>query len=319
MPREKVDISVESLAILIPTRNRPTELSILLKSIMESSFKPTQVVIVASGQDVEVITDEFSGSLPITYHHTETTGQIAQKRLGMELVLKEIDWCLFLDDDLILEESTLALALNAAKSYPKKDIIGIGLSMPPSSRALSLTASKQKILKLFMLSSSFPGKVHSSGHAASYLQEQRVIETQWLNGASIWRMEHARNYGKDLPSTPYAACEDLIFSYPLSKKGTLVYIPDAKVNFQDSEMSQFDSFEVLRAASLWRYFFVNSHGELSFTRFFLSQVVRAIYAIKQSKKSKVKLSIELIKLNLKIMKSYLTKIPPHDLLNELKN
>jgi hypothetical protein len=159
--------------------------------------------------------------------------------------------------------------------------------------------------------------VHSNGHAASYLQEQSIIETQWLNGASIWRMEHAKNYGKDLPSTPYAACEDLIFSYPLSKKGTLVYIPDAKVNFQDSEMSQFDSFEVLRAASLWRFYFVSTNKELSLGYFFLSQLMRTIYAMRYSKDPKLVLSLKLIELNWLMVKTAIMGAPPEELLKGL--
>ena len=310
---------MDSIAILIPTRNRPIAVSRLLNSISRSTLKPEQVIIVSSGQDIEHVLEVYSKVLPILHLHTESIGQIAQKRIGVGLIAQNITWCVFLDDDLLVEVSALEIALRSANSYTRTEVIGIGLRTPVTSRGINLPLYREKLARLFKLSSNLPGKVLSNGHATSYLQSDFIIETQWLNGASIWRAEHARSYGLNLPSTPYAACEDLIFSYPLSKKGTLVYIPDAKVNFQDSEMSQFDSFKVLQAASLWRYYFVTRHRELSLTRFFLSQVVRGIYAIKQSKKSKGKLSIELVKLNLKIMKSYLTKIPPHDLLNELKN
>ena len=111
---------MESFAILIPTRNRPKELSILLRSIQKSTRLPKQVVVVASGQNVAHILDELSKSLEIPCLHTEVTGQIAQKRLGVELVSKEVDWCLFLDDDLILKKSAIDLALSAARSYEKK-------------------------------------------------------------------------------------------------------------------------------------------------------------------------------------------------------
>jgi hypothetical protein len=174
-------------------------------------------------------------------------------------------------------------------------------------------------LKLFKLFSSQPGKVLSSGHAVSYLQEKEVIETQWLNGLSMWRVRFARHYGKNLPSTPYAACEDLIFSYPLSKVGTLLYVPEARAAFQSHEKSKFDSIEVLRAASLWRYYFVTHNNELSFKWFYFSQIPRSIFAIRKTKDGKTRLFFGLITLNLKILYNYIRKGSPVILLNELRN
>ena len=310
---------MESFAILIPTRNRPKELSILLRSIQKSTRLPEKVVVIASGQNVAHILDEFSKSLEITYLHTEVTGQIAQKRLGVELVSREVEWCLFLDDDLILEETAIDLALSAARSYEKKDIIGIGLSLPPLSRALNASKVNKKLLGLFKLSSSRPGEVLSSGHATSYLQETSVTETQWLNGASMWKLEHAKNYGIDLPSTPYAACEDLIFSYPLSKQGTLIYVPESKLRFQESQLSDFDSLEVLRAASYWRYYFISKNQGLSFRWFFLGQIIRSLYAIKKAKVKRLGLLLELLRLHFNLVLNHFAGVSPNVLLNELNH
>ena len=310
---------MESFSILIPTRNRPNELSMLLRSVQKSTRLPKQVVVIASGQNVAHILDEFSKSLEITYLHTEVTGQIAQKRLGVELVSKEVDWCLFLDDDLILEKSAIDLALSAARAYEKRDIIGIGLSLPPLSRALNVSKVNKKLLGLFKLSSSRPGEVLSSGHATSYLQETSVTETQWLNGESMWKLEHAKNYGIGLPSTPYEACEYLIFSYPLSKQGTLIYVPESKLRFQESQLSDFDSLEVLRAASYWRYYFISKNQELSFRWFILSQIVRSLYAIRKAKIKRLGLSLGLLRLNVKLVRSHFAGVSPNVLLNELKH
>ena len=310
---------MDSFAILIPTHNRPRELSILLRSIEKSTRLPSQVVVIASGQDVAHITNEFSKSLEIAYLHTAMKGQIAQKRIGMELVSKRADWCVFLDDDLILQDSAIDLALSTAKSYKKRDIIGIGLGLPPSSRALNVSRFNKKLLKLFKLSSSRPGKVLSSGHATSYLQETSVVETQWLNGASIWRTEYARRYGVNLPSTPYAACEDLIFSYPLSKQGTLIYVPEAKAMFQDTELSKFNSFKVMEAAALWRFYFVSKHKELSLGFFFLSQLIRTLYAMFNPQDPKLRLLKNLLALNWKLLKTIITKRNPEELLSELRH
>ena len=174
-------------------------------------------------------------------------------------------------------------------------------------------------MELLKLSSSQPGRVLESGHATSYLQETSVTETQWLNGASMWKLEHAKNYGIGLPSTPYAASEDLIFSYPLSKQGVLIYVPESKLRFQESQFSDFDSFEVLRAASYWRYYFSSKNQGLLFRWFFLSQIIRFLYAIKKAKVKRLGLLLELLRLHFHLVRSHFAGVSPNVLLNELNH
>ncbi len=310
--------NVNSLAILIPTRNRPIAIDRILESISRSTLKPEQVIVVSSGQDIGSVIKNYSKELPITHSHTDAIGQIAQKRIGVGLIAQNITWCVFLDDDLLLEESALEIAMSTAHSYTRTDVIGIGLSTPVTSRGINLPVYLEILARLFKLSSNLPGKVLSSGHASSYLQSDSIIETQWLNGASIWKVECAKNYGSDLPSTPYAACEDVIFSYPLSKQGTLIYIPSAKVDFQDTELSNLDSLEVFRAASIWRLFFITKHKELSFSWFFLTQVLRSFYVLKKGKSKRLSLSLELFRLNAELIRNHLKGVSPNVLLNQLQ-
>ena len=308
---------MDKVAILIPTRNRPQQLFRLLCSISTSSLKPEQVVIVSSGIDVSEVINNFRDSIEITYIHSAVKGQVAQKRLGVNMVRKDLDWCIFLDDDLLIEEKTIEVALETARAYPKQDVIGIGLSLTPTSREFSVTYRRLRISRIFKLSSNLPGKVLISGHATSYLQSKNVIETQWLNGASIWRTRHVWHYGDGLPSTNYAACEDLIFSYPLSKIGTLIYVPNAKLIFQSEDFSKLDSMEVFKAASFWRHYFVSCHKELSICWFFISQIARTLFLIQKSEDKGVRFFRELIHLNLKLLTSCITGRYSPSLLNQL--
>ncbi len=308
---------MEKLAVLIPTRNRPQKLRVLLDSISRSTLRPHQLIIVASGDDIRSVLIEFEEKLNITYLHTQIAGQIAQKKLGVKLIQKDICWCLFIDDDLVIAEKALEIAVTTANSYPKRNVLGIGLSLPPTSRTLDLSRDTQRLANWFKLSSQEPGKVLTSGHATSYVHADSVIETQWLNGASIWRVELLGNYGINLPSTSYAACEDLIFSYSMSKLGLLIFVPQAKIYFQDSELTPFDSFKTFQSASLWRFYFVAKNRELSVRHFFLAQILRSAYAIYSSKSSRLKLGKDLFSLNLKIFFSYLARRPPERLLDKL--
>ena len=128
----------------------------------------------------------------------------------------------------------------------------------------------------------------SNGHATSYLEQQEPTETQWLNGASMWRVETVLNYGSHGISSRYAACEDLIFSYPIGKKYILVYCPNAKIEFQKREKTDFENSAIYVSALYWRYFFILKHKEFSILRFNLAQLGRLCFGIMQNRGGRVK-------------------------------
>lgn len=307
-----------NVAVLIPTRNRPEKVAKLLASLASSSLIPKQIVIVASGYDIREVVASFDSILLITYVHTDVTGQIAQKKMGIGLISKTIDWCLFLDDDLLIETSSIEVAMSAASTYPNGKVAGIGFSLPPTSRSINASFFAKKIARFFKIGYEPAGKVFKSGHASSYLQESTVAETSWLNGASMWRREYIDSYGDGLPSTKYAACEDLIFSYPLSKVDKLIYVPMAKLNFQDVELSDFNSLQVIEAAAFWRYYFVSINVELSTWEFAFSQFGRILFATINTKTNRFKLFVQLINIEYRIISAVLKKTDPKVLLSQLE-
>jgi GT2 family glycosyltransferase len=308
-----------NFAVLIPTRNRPEKVSRLLSSIASSNRKPDQVIIVASGVDIWPTISTFKDSLPITYTHTTSRGQIAQKKIGISMMIPTTEWCLFLDDDLLLAPNAIDNAFDAISSNTSSEVIGVGLSLPPTTRASEVNWIFRRTSNFFGIRTNPPGRVFKNGHASSYLQANEVIETQWLNGASLWKSECLHTYGKGFPSTNYAACEDLIFSYPLSKLGKLIYAPSAKLQFQENELSNFDSFSVMEAAAFWRFYFVSTNKELSKWSFAFSQIGRALFAFIRTKEQRFRFILEMIRIEISIVSSILKKNDPKDLLSRLVN
>ena len=149
---------MDTYAVLIPTRNRPEKIINLLKSLSNSSIKPSQIVVVASGIDIGEVLSGFKNSLPITYLHTHLAGQIAQKKLGVALVSNDIDWCLFLDDDLEISPNAVENALREADLYTQDRAVGIGLSLPPTTRTISVNPLVRFTAKLFRIDADKPGK-----------------------------------------------------------------------------------------------------------------------------------------------------------------
>jgi hypothetical protein len=133
--------------------------------------------------------------------------------------------------------------------------------------------------RAFLISNAKPGVVSKNGHAASYLESRETLPTQWLNGASMWRRNSINFYGKDLVSTKYAACEDLIFSYSQFQGSNLIYSPNALITFQEDEVTNFESSLVFETAALWRLYFVMTNRGFSRTLFLYSQIGRTLFGV----------------------------------------
>ena len=303
----------DAFCVLIPTRNRRGEVESLLSSLEASSVKPSQVVLVSSGEDISNSVEKFVGRLDITYIHSEIAGQINQKRLGLSKIDPSMKWVVFLDDDLLVLRDTFERAfecIETAKDESEKRLAGVGFGLPVTSRFNDLGRLSQVIAGIFGIINYPPGSVLSNGHATSYLEQQEATETKWLNGASMWRIEEITNYGLHGISSKYAACEDLIFSYPIGKKKKLLYCPNAKLEFQVNEKTDFENLAVYISALYWRYFFILEHKEFSILKFNFTQIGRLLFGIKQNKGRRMKFISASVPATYRIAKDSLHKRDP---------
>lgn len=261
------------IAILVATRNRQNQLLILLNSLSESSIVPAQVIIVSSGDSISDALIDFQMKLPICHIHLQFKGQIRQKMAGLSLVSKNIEWVLFLDDDVTLDADAIQLALDSIENHPMSpNIVGVGFSekgiqprerkytFEALSRAFNLTGDKGKVLK--------------NGQNLSYMGGAECISTSWLNGISLWRHDVVMRYDIAFKNAKYSACEDLIFSYAAKNYGVLIYCPFAKYSFQNDNKESIVPYDIFRSISYWRLFFVLSNEELSPLSLCWSQVAR---------------------------------------------
>ncbi len=277
--------------MLIPTRNRPREVEALLTSIGASRVKPFQVILVSSGDDISNTVEKFVDKLSITHIHSEIPGQINQKKLGLSAVDSSVNWVVFLDDDLLVSPDTFEKAFECVQKFDRKNgkrLGGVGFGLPATSRFKNHGQASQILARFFGIDHQPAGVVLSNGHATSYLEQQEPTETQWLNGASMWRVETVLSYGSHGISSRYAACEDLIFSYPVGKKYLLVYCPDAKLEFQKSEKTDFENPAIYVSALYWRYFLILEHKEFSIIRFNVAQLGRLLFGVIQNRGGRIK-------------------------------
>ena len=94
-------------SIIIPVFNRPEEISELLQSLTEQTFKNFEVIIVEDGstKTCKAEVDSFTEKLDIRYFFKENTGQGFSRNFGFQQA--KGDYFIVFDSDCILPESYL--------------------------------------------------------------------------------------------------------------------------------------------------------------------------------------------------------------------
>lgn len=264
--------------ILVATKDRPKQLSKFLESVCNLSILPSEVIIVSAGIDITVIINRYTHKLNLKHVHSLRSGQITQKKLGLKYFSENLNWIAFFDDDIILfPDSIKNVFADVSRLSEQNKIAGIGMACTPSNTSLQKLQYKL-IRKLFFSSDNNLGQVNKSGYNVSYMGSHEVIETQWLNGASIWKAGLAKRYDVPFDKVRHAIGEDLFFSYQNLKYGKLFFSPSSKFKFQKYPEDRFQlTYFVLH--TYIQLFFVLTNKELSVLAFywrFLGSTINAM-------------------------------------------
>jgi len=277
--------TIQNLAILIATKNRPNQLQKLLESIHKSSNLPGKILVVYSGADITSVTSFFEDKVNLELIYSTVASQMYQKSLGIKALGNTYNWVLFLDDDIVLEVSTIERMYSEYLDNSKfADFAGFGLSILNRSTR-EYNSFTLRILGLLKLYSNTPGAVTKSGHAQSYLDHPEEIEVKWLNGISVWKSKALCHYPVISVENTYSAYEDVNFSYNVSKNYKLLFAPKAKVINQSTESQTPLTINQFVYGGYLRYKFVFTNAELSKAWLMVAQLVRGLDFIFRSNKS----------------------------------
>ena len=265
-----------NFTILIATKDRPKELTLLLESITKSTVLPSKLVIVFSGTDINEIVVKYTSILNIELIRSEVASQIFQKSKGIESLKFNEGWVLFLDDDVLIGTKTVEILV---KKYIDNDeyskYAGFGLAISGINyRNLNLLS--RFFLSVFKLYSSIPGTITKSGHPQSYLNQKSNCDVLWLNGISLWRSDVLQTYVNSDLIVDHSSYEDVIFSYSVSKRFKLHFLSDVIVTNQVQTAPQITGLREFIHGSYLRYYFVSENKEFSKYWLLVSQVLRNI-------------------------------------------
>jgi glycosyltransferase involved in cell wall biosynthesis len=220
------------LAFVIPTKNRSKELRQCLKQIAKQGVGPLRVIVVASGDRVDSITDQFSSALNIEYIHSNEHGQILQRNIGIGKLLQEgYEYIGFLDDDGWLCENSVVNVLEFIKDRKHKgeSVIGVGLNIVNGSEPY-YGRRYSWIKKMLLQIGDAPGVVTRAGNNTSIENVRENISTEWLGGGyTIWSGKILKEYPQTPVPTRFAVAEDLRYSYPIGRLYGLYVCAAAKV------------------------------------------------------------------------------------------
>ena len=105
-------------SIIIPVYNRPKEISELLESLYNQSFKNFDVIVVDDGssQLSEKVTRDYMGKLAVKYYYKLNSGPGLSRNYGMERA--EGNYFIILDSDVIVPKDYMAVvAENLQQNY----------------------------------------------------------------------------------------------------------------------------------------------------------------------------------------------------------
>ena len=270
------------LAVVVPTRNRPEELSTLLASLGEQTLRPDLVVVVDGSDDdlrPQVHTIVQNGWSDARYISHWPPSAAAQRNRGLDVVLDHCDLVALIDDDLTLDRRAFEDACSEIAGAPS-DFIGFGFNPADEDARRGYGRLKGSgLAKRLGMYSDRIGAVTPSGWHTRLVRVDAPTEVEWLlSGAVIWKAAAIRQTRFDEFFVQYSYLEDLEFSLQARRLGRFLALSSASFLHKPAPGGRKSRFWFGRIEIRNRRYIVRKHG-LSITRFWMGAVVRSVMTL----------------------------------------
>lgn len=208
-PKEEREFSV---AVVIPTLNRPKELLLTLEQLKGQTLKPKIVIIVDSSHDL-IDTSIYNTGWSLFHVKSTVRSSAVQRNIGMKMLENSIfDFLLFHDDDMDISPNYIFRMVESFKLG--EGVVGVsGIALSGDEEDLLIKKKREKST-LFIR----PGTVTKGGINVPVTRlDGSIVECDWLIGCSMWRKLSAKVYFES-KLTGYAIFEDVIFSMKVKKE-----------------------------------------------------------------------------------------------------
>jgi glucosyl-dolichyl phosphate glucuronosyltransferase len=213
-----------TVAVIIPTYNRPAELERCLRSIASQTRRPDEVIVVDDGQLNATPFARIFADTPVGFVYIRKDGRKgAARSRNLAVRRSTAEVLVFLDDDTEIDPGYIEAFLTVLEADPEGTIGGLsgtparfrhGVEIP--SRP-PVTASVL-VERFFLISSSREGRVLASGSRCPLNTPGELTPVDFLQGGNMavrrTLFDHTEfNEDLDRAGGGYALGEDVVFSY----------------------------------------------------------------------------------------------------------
>lgn len=241
--------------LVIPTRNRPTELYSTLQFFLKKKIKFLKILIIDSSnknlkKEIINICNRFGAHL---YFSEPSTSK--QRNIGLRKFINEkLEFIMFLDDDLRFYENSFRIMNSYIGKYQKKYA---GFSFNNIKLAKQSLLEKIKLssyIKKIGLYSSNQGEILNNGWQTKIINLKKNLESQWMSTQCvIFRKEYITDKYFDESFGVYSYLEDLDFSLQINPERNRLFLVVADAKYVHSK-------EIIRTSLTFGYYeFINRY------------------------------------------------------------
>ena len=210
-------IKKNNFIIIITTLGINNSLRKVYESLLSQKYKPKKIIISSF--------KKLSNFFDCDIVYSSVQNQVYQRTKAIKKAkINKNDILVFLDDKIILEKNCL-YELNKEWNSSRNEVAGIGISCK------NYTPPKINIgQKISLTNSSEIGKIIKNGFVSGYGNIKKNTKVDWLNGGTTsWKYIFIKkNLKRNYPLLKWSVGEDVIFSYNISKRFTLIVSKKAK-------------------------------------------------------------------------------------------
>ena len=261
------------LSVIVPTYNRPRDLDNLLRSIVEQTRLPQEVIVVdqSEGDETKVLLESYEGARRdsgprFIWHHQKEKSSAKARNAGFRLSRAEI--ICFTDDDIVFDRNYLENVSAYFDSNPEVGGISGNVLVTDPPHGIKW-AIRESMMKLFLISF-MDGRMTPSGFGFPlFLHEiKEVTPVELFAGYSMnWRRRYFEENQFDEWFMGYSFREDVELSYRISRRTRLVMIPQARFVHNHSSTNRL-GLRKLKEMQVRNYYYVfkKHHGKSPLSR-----------------------------------------------------
>ncbi len=250
--------------IVIPTYNRPKELGDCIRSLLEQSVLPTEILVVDDG-DLQSFPSQTvceSAGIVCKMLKKDTPGLTASRNLAIDQAQGEIVF--FLDDDVVLFPDYIERILDVFDLDTQSEVGGVG-GWIANHKPLKISHKLRYIFDLIFLNKGLrEGRILPSGCATDFgttpFPPREIIPVDFLlGGVAAYRSKIFKQHRFSESYKGYGLGEDKDFSYRVAQDTRLMLDPQAQLDHFESPRMRYDKYRHGRAKVLYRHRFFNDH------------------------------------------------------------